>query len=254
MTRAQTTRAGLRALTGLAIACAAASLAAGCGTTTRPGPIHAGELAEAQTFPYYRIYWAGPSFQGQPLVAADGRKGYDSEVGDSVYYGDCASGHGVFGGGSTCTLPLQVTTVIYRRHSNQPLGPQRNLLIRGVPATVYDEGRSIELYSGQLSIDIFADTFAHAHAGALMLHPLNASGSATAALPAPVYCPELYGPQDRALEHVMHNLPGHACRQAAAEVAFAKSLHTVATSRPTRSTPRTGAHSTATTRPPSSGL
>jgi hypothetical protein len=208
---------------GLAIACAAA-LAAGCGATERPGPIHASELTEARTFPYYRIYWAGPRFQGQPLVAADGRKGYNSEVGDSVYYGDCARGHGVFGGGGSCTLPLQVTTVIYRRHSNEPLGPQRNLLVRGVPATVYDEGRSIELYSGQLSIDIFSDTFAHAHAAALMLRPLNASGSATAALPAPVYCPELYGPQNHTLEHVMHNLPGHACQRAAAEIAFADKL------------------------------
>ncbi len=69
----------------------------------------------------------GPRFQGQPLVAADGLKGYNSEVGDSVYYGDCVSGHGVFGGGGSCTLPLQVTTVVYRLHSNAPLGPQRNI-------------------------------------------------------------------------------------------------------------------------------
>jgi hypothetical protein len=220
MTRAQTTRVGA----GLAMIACAAALATGCGTTERPGPIHSSELAEAQTFPYYRIYWAGPRFQGQPLVAADGRAGYNSEVGDSVYYGNCARGHGVFGGGGSCTLPLQVTTVIYRRHSNEPLGPQRNLLIRGVPATVYDEGRSIELYSGQLSIDIFSDTFARAHAAALRLRPLNASGSATAPLPAPVYCPELYGPQNRALEHVMHSLPGHACQRAAAEIAFAHKL------------------------------
>jgi hypothetical protein len=220
MTRAQTTRVGA----GLGMIACAAALATGCGTTERPGPIHSSELAEAQTFPYYRIYWAGPRFQGQPLVAADGRTGYNSEVGDSVYYGDCARGHGVFGGGGSCTLPLQVTTVIYRRHSNEPLGPQRNLLIRGVPATVYDEGRSIELYSGQLSIDIFSDTFARAHAAALRLRPLNASGSATAPLPAPVYCPELYGPQNRALEHVMHSLPGHACQRAAAEIAFADKL------------------------------
>ncbi len=69
-------------------------------------------------------------------------------VGDSVYYGDCVQRKGIFGGGS-CLLPLQVTTVIYRLHSNATLGPQRNTVIRGVPATVYDEGRSIELYSGQ---------------------------------------------------------------------------------------------------------
>ena len=70
-------------------------------------------------------------------------------------------GKGIFGGGS-CLLPLQVTTVIYRLHSNATLGPQRNIVVRGVPATVYDEGRSIEIYSGRVAIDIFSDTFSHA--------------------------------------------------------------------------------------------
>jgi hypothetical protein len=234
MTTTPTTRAGA----GLAAVCAAAALAAGCGGATgHPGPIEPSELAEAQTFPYYRIYWAGPRFQGQPLVAADGRKSYNSSVGDSVYYGDCAHGHGVFGGGGSCTLPLQVTTVIYRLHSNATLGPQRNMLIRGVPATVYDEGRSIELYSGRVAIDIFSDTFASAHAAALRLRPLNASGSAMGtALPAPVYCPGLSGPQELGLQRAMAHLPGRACQRAAAEVAFTNSLRRLATaSRPARS-------------------
>jgi hypothetical protein len=201
-----------------------AAFAAGCGTTRAPGPIGASELAEAQTFPYYRVYWAGPTFQGEPLVAADGRKSYNISVGDSVYYGDCARGHGVFGGGGSCRLPLQVTTVIYRLHSNSALGPQRNMLIRDVPATVYDEGRSIELYSGRLAIDIFSDTYSRARAAALQLRPLNAAGSATGPLPAPVYCPGLYGPQEPRLQHAMAHLPGHACQTATAEVAFASSL------------------------------
>jgi hypothetical protein len=200
------------------------ALAAGCGATSHPGPIGASELAEAQTFPYYRIYWAGLTFQGQPLVAADGRKSYNTAVGDSVYYGDCARGHGVFGGGGSCQLPLQVTTVVYRLHYNAPLGPQRNMLIRGVPATVYDEGRSIELYSGRVAIDIFSDTFARARAAALQLRPLNAAGSATGPLPAPVYCPWLYGAQEPRLQRAMARLPGRACQIAAAEVAFASSL------------------------------
>ena len=171
----------------------------------------------------------GPRFAGQPLAAADGRKGYNSEVGDSVYYGDCVRGHGVFGGGGSCPLPLQVTTVIYRLHSNQPLGAQRNTLIRGVPATVYDEGRSIELYSGRLSIDIFSDSFAHAYAAALLLRPLNASGSPRSPLPAPVYCPGLYGRQEPSLQRAMASLPGHACQQVAAQVAFTDSLRLAAT-------------------------
>jgi hypothetical protein len=132
-------------------------------------------------------------------------------------------GKGIFGGGS-CLLPLQVTTVIYSLHSNATLGPQRNILVRGVPATVYDEGRSIEIYSGRVAIDIFSDTFAHAITAANELLPLNAPGSATGNLPAPVYCPGLSGPIGAQLQSVMDNLPRHACQRAATAVAFANSL------------------------------
>jgi len=130
---------------------------------------------------------------------------------------------GIFGGGS-CLLPLQVTTVIYRLHSNATLGPQRNILVRGVPATVYDEGRSIELYSGRVAIDVFSDTFAHALEAANELLPLNAPGSASGELPPPVYCPGLSGGTGAKVSRVMESLPGHACQRAAAAIAFAKTL------------------------------
>jgi hypothetical protein len=200
----------------------AALVAAGC-ATGHPRPITAGTLAEAETFPYFRVYWVGPRFAGAPLAASDGQPGYISGVGDSVYYGDCVQRKGIFGGGS-CLLALQVTTVVYGLHSNSTLGPQRNTLIRGVPATVYDEGRSIELYSGRLAIDIFSDTFAHAHRAALELRPLNAPGSSTGKLPSPVYCPGLSGAVNAELSVVMASLPGHACQRAAAAEAEAKRL------------------------------
>jgi hypothetical protein len=197
---------------------------AGCGTG-HPVAISPGELAEAETFPYYRVYWAGPSFEGHQLVAADGLKGYIEKIGDSVYYGDCVSGKGIFGGGS-CELPLQVTTVIYRLHSNAPLGPQHNIVVRGVPATVYDEGRSIEIYSGRVAIDVFSNDFANALAASGQLLPINAPGSATADLPPPVYCPGLSGPVTGLLARVMAGLPRRACQQDAAEEAFARRLET----------------------------
>ena len=89
--------------------CAAGALAA-CGTE-HPGPIGPVELTEAKTFPYFKVYWVGPRFAGQPLVAADGQANYISSVGDSVYYGDCVPGKHIVGG--SCLLPLQITTVIY---------------------------------------------------------------------------------------------------------------------------------------------
>lgn len=205
------------------VALCAAVAASGCASTGHPQPIAARELAEAQTFPYYKVYWAGPTFAGQPLAAADGQSGYISTVGDSVYYGDCVHGKGIFGGGS-CLLPLQVTTVIYRLHSNAALGPQRNIVVRGVPATAYDEGRSIELYSGRVAIDVFSDTFAHAQAAAQELLPLNAPGAAGGDLPPPVYCPGLSGPQDAQVRGVMERLPGRVCQRADVATAFANSL------------------------------
>jgi len=198
----------------LALATLCAALAAGGCATGHPRPITAGTLAEAEIFPYFRVYWVGSSFADQPLAAADGQVGYNSGVGDSVYYGDCVQRKGIFGGGS-CLLPLQVTTVIYGLHSNATLGPQSNTVIRGVPATVYDEGRSIELYSGRVAIDIFSDSFSHAYQAALELRPLNAPGSTSGKLPFPVYCPGLSGAMNSELSRVMASLPGRACQRAA---------------------------------------
>jgi hypothetical protein len=215
----------LRTFGRAALACVllAAAASAGCGTG-HPPPLTRGTLVEAQTFPYYKLYWVGPRFAGRPLAAVDGLQSYSTAIGDSVYYGDCVNGKGLLGGGGSCLLPLQVTTVIYRLHSNSALGAQRNALIRGVPATIYDEEHSIELYSGRLAIDLFSDTPAHALAAANQLRPLNAPGSASAPLAPPVYCPGLSGSVTPELRKVMNGLPGHPCQQARAAIAVAERL------------------------------
>jgi hypothetical protein len=201
----------------------AALLAGGCGTT-HPPPLTAKALAEARTFPYFRLYWAGPSFLGKPLAAVDGLKSYSAGIGDSVYYGDCVNGKGLLGGGGSCLLPLQVSTVIYGLHSNSALGPQRNALIRGVPATIYDEEHSIELYSGRLAIDVFSDTAADALAATSRLQPVNAPGTSGEKLAPPAYCPGLSGPVPPGLQAVMNGLPGHPCQKAQAALATAERL------------------------------
>ena len=200
-----------RAAVLIVLALVALYALAGCGGTEHPGPISSRELAEAQTFPYYRVYWVGPAFDGDRITAADGLRGYIERIGDSVYYGDCVKSKGIFGGGS-CVLPLQVTTVIYRLHSNVALGPQRNTVVRGVPAVVYDKGHSIELYTGREAIDIFSDSLAHALAAAQQLKPINAPGSSSGPLPAPVFCPGLSGPVTGRVAAVMNSLSNHVCR------------------------------------------
>lgn len=213
----------LRTFACATLALAAIAALAGCGTT-HPSQLTGGSLSEAQTFPYYKLYWVGPRFAGDPLSAVDGRQSYNAAIGDSVYYGDCVTGKGLLGGGGSCALPLQITTVIYRLHSNAPLGPQRNAVIRGVPATIYDEGRSIEIYSGRVSIDLFSDTLAHAMSATAQLYPVNAPGSAVAKLAPPVYCPGLSGPISPPLHRVLNDLPNHPCQNAQAAVRAAAHL------------------------------
>jgi hypothetical protein len=223
-----TSRRARRALASALLAIVA--LTSGC-ATIHPRALDSEALAEAQTFPYYKLYWAGPSFIGKPLAAVDGLKSYSTGIGDSVYYGDCVNGKGLLGGGGSCLLPLQVTTVIYRLHSNSALGPQRNALIREAPATIYDEERSIELYSGRLAIDVFSDTLAHALLAANQLRPLNAPGSASGRLPPPVYCPGLSGSVSPQLRAVMDSLPGRPCQKAQTAIAAAERLAASSSSR-----------------------
>ncbi|HTA14462.1 MAG TPA: hypothetical protein VK781_06350 [Solirubrobacteraceae bacterium] len=216
-------RRSSRRLLAFATLLLAVPLFSGCGTQ-HPPPLERSALSEAQTFPYYKLYWVGPSFLGEPLAAVDGLRNYSAGIGDSVYYGDCVTGKGLLGGGGNCQLPLQVTTVIYRLHSNSPLGPQRNAQIRGVPATIYDEGHTIELYSGRLAIDVFSNTPARALLAANQLLPINAPGSAAGKLPPPVYCPGLSGPVSAELQGTLSHLPGRPCQKTQAALAAAERL------------------------------
>ncbi len=97
-----------------------------------------------------------------------------------------------------CVLPLQVTTVIWHHHSNAALGrPVATSSCAACPATVFNGGRSIEVYTGKQAIDVVADTPARALAAARALRPLNAPGSAQGPLPLPDYCPGFVGHQRR---------------------------------------------------------
>jgi hypothetical protein len=187
-------------------------VAAGC-ATRHPPPLSSAALAEAQTFPYFPVYWVGRGFHGEPLTAVDGRNTYNSGVGESLYYGDCVTQKGILKGGS-CPLPLQVTTLFYQRHANTSLGRQYNVLIRGVPAAIFDGGRSIQLYTGQVAVNVFSDTLEHALMAAALLRPVNAPGSAHGPLPAPVYCPGISFPMPGVVADALQHLPGHICQRA----------------------------------------
>lgn len=204
-------RSGRRlAAGGALLACVLVALG-GCATGPPPA-ISAGELANAELFPYFKLYWAGRRFAGAPVTAVNGRAGYSPRTGESVYYGNCAPKTSLLGEG-TCRLPLEVTTFIYAPHSNSSLGTQRNVILRSVPAVIFDQDRSIDLYSGHLEIQLRARTAAGALHAVALLQPLNAPGSPAEALPPPTYCPSLEGSIPAALARLLANLPDRACER-----------------------------------------
>jgi hypothetical protein len=202
---------------------ALAALVGGC-ATGQPRPIAARELAEAETFPFFKVYWVGPAFGRYRLVAADGRADYDGSVGEGVYYGDCLPGKSSALGGSGCALPLRVSTLFYVRHANASLGAQRNTILRGVPAVAYDSGDAIELYSGRVAIDVTAADPAEALRAAGELRPLNAPGAAAGPLPPPVYCPGLTPRRPAPVRSALLALPGRPCQKAAATLRIDRAL------------------------------
>ncbi len=207
----------------VAILLAAALFTSGC-ATSQPAPLTVRELAEAQTFPFYRVYWVGPHFGSYSLVAADGRQNYSSSVGDSVYYGNCLPGKTSALDGGGCELPLRVTTLVYTRQANASLGAQRNTIMRGVPAVIYNGGDTVELYSGRVAIEVFSDDLSEALHAIRKLRPINAPGGGAGALPPPVYCPGLSGPRPAAVRAALLDLPGHACQKVAATLKIDRAL------------------------------
>jgi hypothetical protein len=198
--------------------------AVGCGAASQPQPVSRAEISEARSFPYFPLYWVGPRFEGVRLVAADGQRAYAPPFGDSVYYGNCTGEKGIFGGG-TCALPLQVKTLVYQRHSNDALGQQRNLIVRGVPAVVYDGGHALELYTGQVAVDVYSTSLARTLQAAEQLRPINAPGAPRAALPVPVYCPELVGETTRRMLALLASLPRHVCRETERRQKLAEAIY-----------------------------
>ena len=165
MSTLRTIAAALAAVAVIAVA------VSGCGTHAPP-PLSTHDINVARRFTVYSIYWVGRQFQGIPLTAADFRREYNPQLGLAVYYGDCETKVSLLGSGG-CTLPLEIDTVCYVQHHNAGLGPPRNIRIRGVPAVVFNGGKSIELYSAHVLIDVYGDTPARALAAVKRLFPLN---------------------------------------------------------------------------------
>ncbi|HWH12603.1 MAG TPA: hypothetical protein VG165_15885 [Solirubrobacteraceae bacterium] len=168
------TTSTLRRLASGAVLALVLGLLSGCATHPA-GPISTKDLDVARDFRLFTVYWAGRSFDGVALTAADTQRDYDAVAGERVYYGNCDKQSSLV---STvgCELPLEIATVEYHQidsRGNEGLGTRTNTSIRGVPAVIFDSGRSIQLYTAGLAIDIYADSAARALAAARAVVPMN---------------------------------------------------------------------------------
>jgi len=166
---------------------AAAGVLAGCATGPAP-PVSKNQLTYARSFALYTVYWAGPRLDGFPLTQADGIGDYNSHVGVTLYYGNCEHKSLLALGG--CTLPLRITTVLYLPHSNVSFGRYRSIRMHGVPAVITAGGDEIELYTGDVAVDVYGATPKITRDAAEHLTSFNRP--ATAAWPA--FTPPQYQP------------------------------------------------------------
>ena len=161
-----------RALVALAALLAAAL--GGCASTVQDRPI-AHNILESLIVAPYPVYWLGGSFHGWAITEAARDPGGAS----TIQYGDCREG-----GQGVCVPPLRVVTSPDNSFLPKGSTPSAMSDIRGVRAVVAQAGRTIEIPTGQVVVDIYAQSPRVAADAAQALVPINAIGSPRSQLPA----------------------------------------------------------------------
>jgi hypothetical protein len=165
--------AGRRALAPLAALCAV--VLGACGDTVQDQPIGHNVL-ETTMLARYPVYWAGGAFQGHAITEVT----QDPGGATSIQYGDCLQG-----GQGTCVPPLRVVTS--PDNSFLPEGAfahRRAARVRGVSAVLAQGGDTVEIPTGPVVVDIYAQSRRLAAAAAQTIVPINAIGEPQAPLPA----------------------------------------------------------------------
>jgi hypothetical protein len=167
---------GPRSLLALALLGASVMLSA-CANTLQDRPISSNVLEQLVMVRQYPIYWLGGSFAKMQITNVM----RDPSGAFTIQYGDC-----VEGGQSTCVPPLSVITS--PDNSFHPAGsaPSQTLDLRGVHALLTQGGKTIELASGGVIIDIYANDPPMASAAAQAVVPINQRGLPGGALPRPL--------------------------------------------------------------------
>lgn len=165
-------RPSVRLLAVLATLCAVAL--GGCGDTRQDQPIPHNILEGLIAAPF-PVYWLGGSFQGMQITEAT----HDPSGAFSVQYGDCLEG-----GQGTCVPPLRVVTSPDNSFLPGGSTPRRTTRVRGVNAVVVQEGLTIEIPTGGVVVDVYANNPRVAAGAAETIVPINGIGAPQATLPA----------------------------------------------------------------------
>ena len=132
----------------LAPVLALALLAGGCGNTIPVQAIPHNQLESMIVAPF-RVYWLGASFRGLTVQQVS----HDPGGAFSVQYGGCLTG-----GQGTCLPPLLVVSSPENTFVPGGSARTRQVQVRGLPALEAHGGRVVMIPSGNVVIDIIADT------------------------------------------------------------------------------------------------
>jgi hypothetical protein len=138
------------------------------------------QMAVAAKRPTFTAYQAGPSFDGLPMTSAASYRaviGKDERPQEQVtyWYGSCMDMSG-----APCDPPIQVQSSPQRLknvnlYNDGPAPPKYTLVrIRGVPAALFNRGRTLEIYTGKTTISIYGDRPAQVRRFARIVAPASA--------------------------------------------------------------------------------
>jgi hypothetical protein len=148
----------------------------GCADTLQDRPI-AHNVLESLIVAPVPVYWLGASFQGLAVTDAV----HDPSGAFTVQYGDC-----VEGGQATCVPPLRVVTSPDNSFLPGGSASQRVAPLRAVQSVLTRGGRTIEIPTGGVVIDIYARDARVAGAAARAVAPINRVGAPEDTLPPPL--------------------------------------------------------------------
>jgi hypothetical protein len=163
-----------------------------CGSATAAST-EAG-LAVAKAFHGYPVYWAGEEVDGLPLEGFEAKPGSVLKAGFTSFYGSCeleGTDH------PSCQLPLQIQDFSTCRRWAAALGHQKSTFgFRGARAHWFpgikvegmkglQESGPLEIFTGRVTVVVFAESKQLAFAAARALRTVNQAHPTRLAPPAP---------------------------------------------------------------------